>query len=73
MGWFFPGEDALVYDMLLVVFFLVFALPVWLGAYRRFCTAKGRELAKKQKREKEAKKARKDSRKISIEVGQPKR
>lgn len=70
MGWFFNGGDALALDMLVMVMLLVFCLPISLGSYRRYCTEKGRVLAAKQKREKDA---RKDSRKVSIEVGQPKR
>ena len=49
---------------------LTFVAPCVRGGYVRFCTAAGRKLAARRKREKDA---RKDSRKISIEVGQPKR
>tara|TARA_B100000795_G_scaffold32997_1_gene21759 strand:+ start:135 stop:368 length:234 start_codon:yes stop_codon:yes gene_type:complete len=49
---------------------VTFTSPCMLGGYRRFCTESGRKMAAKKKREKDA---RKDSRKISIEVGQPKR
>jgi len=56
----------------LLIYFatLSFLAPCALGGYRRFFTEGGRKLAAKKKREKDA---RKDSRKISIEVGQPKR
>ncbi len=58
------------FNMMFWMMGAAFALPFAVGGYRRFCTEKGRKLAAKQKRIKDA---RKDSRKISIEVGQPKR
>ena len=53
--------------MLFIFGIITFGLPVSLGLYNRFFTEAGRKLAAKKKREKDA---RKDSRKVSIEVGQ---
>ena len=69
------GEDSCLgqgvgFNMLFWLALISFIAPCLLGGYRRFFTDAGRKLAAKKKREKDA---RKDSRKVSIEVGQPKR
>ena len=73
MGWFVSTGDIeadLPYDMLISLLILTFVFPCFLGMYRRFCTEEGRKLRKKDKMRAEA---RKDSRKVSVEVGRPKR
>ena len=57
-------------NLLFIFGLITFGIPICLGLYKRFFTEEGRKLAAKKKREKDA---RKDSRKVSIEVGQPKR
>ena len=75
MGWFInPGNEDTAeadfpIDMLIMLVFFTFCLPVSVGGYRRFCTEEGRKLRKKEKMRAEA---RKDSRKVSVEVGKPK-
>ena len=60
-------EQPVAVNMLFIFSLITFGLPVGLGIYNRFFTEEGRKLAAKKKREKDA---RKDSRKVSIEVGQ---
>ena len=59
-------EQPTAFNMLFWFGLITFGLPVGLGIYHRFFTKEGRALAEKKKREKDA---RKDSRKVSIEVG----
>ena len=61
------GEDSCLgqgvgFNMLFWIGLASFVAPCTLGGYRRFCTAAGKKLAAKKKREKDA---RKDSRKAS--------